>query len=339
MQDLNVEAAKNPPGAAGGSLREKRPRLAGLIVGAVALAGVIAFALHVGDTSEFVQTIIKTDPNWLALALTAQAFAFLTQALVWALVLARRKSPVRRGDLLALSIGKLFADQAVPSAGVSGAAFFIHALTRRGVSPADAFVTFVFGASSFILTFIAFAAGALAFIAVSGGPVDEFAVNISDIHYIAIASVLLLFVIAALMLASQGKGPLRSGALAKASESVRKAASLIYVERGLFAACLGLQSIARLLDCVTLWVAFQALGGGIPFITSVVAVSLAALAATIAPTPMGLGSFEAGLIAALASQGYGVEASFAGLLIYRGLSLGLPLALGFFVVQRELLRR
>lgn len=337
MQDLNVETPIKPPQEA--SLRDKRPRLAGLIVGAVALAGVIAFALHVGDISEFARTIIETDPNWLALALAAQAVAFLTQALVWALVLARRKSPVRRSDLLMLSIGKLFADQAVPSAGVSGAVFFIHALSRRGVPPADAFVTFVFGASSFIVTFILFAAAALAFVALSGGPVEEFAVNISDIHYIAIASILLLFIIGALLLASQGKGPLRPGALATATENARRAASLIYEERGLFAACLGLQALARLLDGVTLWIAFQALGGGVPFVTSVVAVSLAALAATVAPTPMGLGSFEAGLLAALASQGHGVEASFAGLLIYRGLSLGLPLALGFFIVQRELLRR
>lgn len=339
MPDLNAGAGESRLDAAGGSLREKRPRLVGLIVGAVALAGVIAFALHVGDIGEFAQTIVETDPRWLAPALMAQAFAFLTQALVWALVLARRKSPVKRGDLFILSIGKLFADQAVPSAGVSGAVFFVHALTRRGVSAADAFATFIFGASSFILTFIAFAAAALAFTAFSGGAVEDFAVNISDIHYIAIAGVLFLFIIGALMLASQGKGPLGSGALATAGENVRRAASLIYEERNLFAACLGLQAIARLLDGVTLWIAFQALGGDVPFITSVVAVSLAALAATVAPTPMGLGSFEAGLLAALASQGHDFEASFAGLLIYRGLSLGLPLALGFFIVQRELLRR
>lgn len=339
MPDLNAGAEERRPDAAGGSLREKRPRLAGLIVGAVALAGVIAFALHVGDIGEFAQTIVETDPRWLAPALTAQAFAFLTQALVWALVLARRKSAVKRGDLFILSIGKLFADQAVPSAGVSGAVFFVHALTRRGVSAADAFVTFIFGASSFIVTFILFAVAALAFVAFSGGPVEELAVNVSDVYYIAIASILLLFIIGALMLASQGKNSLRPGALATASENVRRAASLIYEERGLFAVCLGLQALARLLDGVTLWIAFQALGGGVPFITSIVAISLAALAATVAPTPMGLGSFEAGLLTALASQGHGVEASFAGLVIYRGLSLGLPLALGFFIVQRELLRR
>ena len=336
-----MRAEENDPAAAGGgdSLRAKRPRLAGLVIGAVAFAGVVAFVLHVGDIGAFAQAALKTDPRWLVLALVAQALAFMTQALIWALALYRRQSPVSAGGLLMLSLGKLFADQAVPSAGLSGAVFLIHALVRRGVSTADAFTAFVFGGASSIIAFLIFAGGALMFVAVRGGPVDDFSINISDIHYIAIAAVLLLVAVGAAMLGAKGKGPLRAEAVAKAKQTVLAAFRLIYVERGLFAACLGLQAMARLLDCVTLWIAFQALGGGVTFLTSVITVSLASLAATIAPTPMGLGSFEAGLLAALAALGHGVEASFAGGLIYRGLSLGLPLALGFFVVQRELLKR
>ncbi len=339
MQDAEDHNAETGAGAGGESLRARRPRIAGLIVGAVALTGLVAFVLHVGDIGAFAQTLLKTDMRWIGLALVAQALAFLTQALVWALVLARRKSPVRGGDLFVLSIGKLFADQAVPSAGVSGAVFLVHALTRRGVSAADAFTTFVFGGASSILSFVIFAAASLAYIAFRGGPLGEFSVNVSDVYYIALASILLLVVVGALMAASQNKGKSPFSAIAKASETIVTALRLIYVERGLFAACLGLQSIVRLLDCLTLWIAFQALGAGVSFFASVIAVSLASLAATIAPTPMGLGSFEAGLLAALASLGHGVEASFTGGLFYRGLSLGLPLALGFFVVQRELLKR
>lgn len=334
-----ISSSGDPENPGDASLRVKRPRIAGLIISAVALAGIVAFILHVGDIGKFAQSALQTDIRWLALALIAQALAFFVQALVWALVLARRNRAVRRRDLFALSIGKLFADQAVPSAGVSGAAFLVHALTRRGVPAADAFTAFVFGGASSILAFLIFAAGALGFLALQGGPVDEFAVNITDMHYIAIASILLLVAIGAVIAASQSKGKLNPGAFAKMRDTVMTAVKLIYVERGLFAACLGLQSIIRILDCVTLWISFEALGGGVSFLTSVVAVSLASLAATVAPTPMGLGSFEAGLLAALAAFGHSIEASLTGGLIYRGLSLGLPLALGFFVVQRELLKR
>ena len=96
-----------PPDA---PLRIKRPRLAGLIIGGVALAGLIAFVLHVGDIADFAQRAAEADWRWLALGVVAQAFAFLAQALVFALALARRGNRVRRLSLFSLSIGKLFAE-------------------------------------------------------------------------------------------------------------------------------------------------------------------------------------------------------------------------------------
>lgn len=327
------------PGAERESLRAKRPRIAGLIFGATALAGLFAFFFHVGDIESFATALFKTDPAWIALALAAQFLAFLAQALLWSLVLRLRKARVARVDLLLLSVGKLFADQAIPSAGVSGAVFFIHALSRRGVAAGDAFTAFVFGGASSILAFLIFSFGAVAVMSMADGAAAGVPIDHSDLHYFALASLLLLFAIAAFWLSAQGKAPLNSSAIARARDDARKAFVLIWRERGLFAACLGLQSLARLLDAVTLWIAFQALGGGVSFPTAVIAVSLASLAATLAPTPMGLGSFEAGLVAALAALGTDLEFAFAGGVIYRGLSLFLPLALGFFIVQRELLKK
>lgn len=325
--------------SAQGSLRAKRPRLAGLIIGAVAFLGLVALVLHIGDIGAFADAILRTDPGWLLLAILAQALAFLAQAIVWGLVLSRRGSPIATTDLFVLSIGKLFADQAIPSAGVSGAVFFIHALIRRGVAAADAFAAFVFGATSFILTFVAFAAGSLVFLAFSGGSLEEFSADLSDIHFVAIALVLLTLVIGAFVIATQNRIGGSHSPLVRIRDTVTKAAAVIRKERGLFLTCIVLQAIQRFLDGATLWIAFEAQGGGVTFATTVIAVSLGSLAATVAPTPMGLGSFEAGLLAALASLGHGVETSFAAGLIYRGLSLGLPLALGFIVVQRELLRK
>ena len=325
-----------PPDA---PLRIKRPRLAGLIIGGVALAGLIAFVLHVGDIADFAQRAAEADWRWLALGVVAQAFAFLAQALVFALALARRGNRVRRLSLFSLSIGKLFADQAIPSIGVSGAVFLVHALTRRGVSAADAFTAFAFGAASSIAGFLIFAAGAVAFMTLGGGAFEAISVDRSDLHYVAIIGALLLFVTAALLLVSSGRTPIRPAALRRGAQTGAEALRQIVVDKGLFAQCLALQAVARLLDCVTLLAVFAAIGEPVSFLSCIVAISLAALAATLAPTPMGLGSFEAGLLAALSGLGVGVEAALAATLIYRGLSLGLPLALGFLVVQRELLKR
>lgn len=317
----------------------KRPRLAGLIIGGVALAGLVAIVLHVGDIAEFVSRAAAADLRWLALGVGAQILAFLAQAFVFARTLAKRGNRIRRLGLFNLSIGKLFADQAIPSIGVSGAVFLVHALTRRGVSAADAFTAFVFGAASSIVAFLIFAAGALAFMALGGGAFEAISINRSDLHYIAIIGALLLFVIAALLLVSSGKTPIRSAALRTAAQTGAEAFRQIIVDKRLFAQCFTLQAAARLFDCLTLLVVFAAIGEPVSFLSCVVAVSLAALAATVAPTPMGLGSFEAGLLAALSGLGVGVEAALAATLIYRGLSLGLPLAFGFLIVQHELLKR
>lgn len=325
--------------AADGALRARRPRLAGLIAGGVALAGLIAFILHVGEIGAFADSVKKAAPEWLALALAAQAAAFLAQAFVWAVTLHRRSIVIPRASLFSLSIGKLFADQAIPSAGISGGVFFIHALTVRGVSGADAFTAFVFGAASFIAAFLVFSFAALGYLTMSGAALDGPRIEVTDLHFLAIASLLLLFVIGAIYAVSTGRTPIRSTSVGHLAQMARQAFRLIYVEKLLFAQCFLLQSAARLFDIVTLWIVFRSLGVEGGFIAAFAGVSLGSLAATVAPTPMGLGSFEAGLIGALAALGLAVEPGLAATLLYRGLSLGLPIAIGFFIVQRELLRK
>lgn len=334
---LNGLRARMNDGAA--SLRAKRPKLAGVIIALVAIAGLVALAFHIEDIGAFATRLSETDLRWLALTLLAQIFAFLAQAFAWGLVLRRRKSPISTAGLLTLSIGKLFADQAIPSAGVSGGAFLVHALTRRGVAAVDAFAVFVFAATASITAFLAFAAGSLAYVAAADESVEGLSLGDANLMPIAIGAAILLLVILALFLLASGRLPAHSAALRKTARAALDAIKLVGVEKGLFLQCLLLQSAARLFDGVTLWLVFYALGDSVSFFVCIIAVSLASLAATVAPTPMGLGSFEAGLTAALAAQGLGIEPAFAGGLIYRGLSLGLPLAIGFFVVQRELLKK
>ncbi len=324
---------------AAASLRAKRPRLAGVIVALVAIAGLVALAIHIEDIGAFAARLSETDLRWLALTLVAQILAFLAQAFAWGVVLRRRKSPISNASLLTLSIGKLFADQAIPSAGISGGAFLVHALTRRGVAAVDAFAVFVFAATASITAFLVFAAGSLAYIAAVGESVEGLSLGDANVIPIAVAAAILLLLVLALFMLAFGRLPAHSAALRKTARAALDAIKLIGVEKGLFLQCLLLQSAARLFDGVTLWLVFYALGDSVSFLVCIIAVSLASLAATVAPTPMGLGSFEAGLTAALAAQGLGVEPALAGGLIYRGLSLGLPLAIGFFVVQRELLKR
>ncbi len=337
MRKADVDEEKS--GAPTPPLRGRRPRVAALLVGAVALAGLIAVITHVGDIGAFAQKVRDADPRWFGYALLAQVFAFVSQAFAWRIVLQRRRARVRGASLVSLTIGKLFVDQAIPSAGLSGAVFLVHALTRRRISQDDAFAVFIFGAASSILAFILFAAGSLLFLSLAGGRAEGVTIDANELHFLAIGALLLLAVIAVIQIATSEKSPVRWQAAADLAAKVKNAAGLIGKEKALFAGCLLFQSGARLFDIVTLYFVFFALGAPAPFATAAVGVSLGALASTLAPTPMGLGSFEAGLVGALAALGIGVEDGLAATLVYRGLSLWLPLALGFFIVQRELLKK
>jgi uncharacterized protein (TIRG00374 family) len=125
--------------------------------------------------------------------------------------------------------------------------------------------------------------------------------------------------------------------LRRISEFAARASARISADRTLFTRCVGRQLLARAFDVVTLWLCFAAIGERASVETAFVAVSMASLAATLAPTPMGIGTFEGAMVAILSALGAPVETALTATLLYRGLSLWAPLSLGFFVVQRELL--
>ena len=61
----------------------------------------------------------------------------------------------------------------------------------------------------------------------------------------------------------------------------------------------------------------------------------ASVAATVAPMPMGLGTFEAGMMATLNVFGMSIEGALTATLLFRGLSLWLPLIPGFYIIQTK----
>ncbi len=92
------------------------------------------------------------------------------------------------------------------------------------------------------------------------------------------------------------------------------------------------------IDGATVYFVFLAIGAPVDYDVCLVGVVIGSVAATIGMIPMGLGTFEAGMIASLTVFGVPVEDALTATLVYRGLSLWLPLIPGFFIIQREMLR-
>src|SRR5512140_2499584 len=138
------------------------------LLGAAAVAGVVAVALHVTEERAFLDLLQQARPGWLILAVLLQAGTYLAQARVWNVVLARAGKSVPFAFACRLSFAKLFVDQAVPSMGVSGAALVAHALAGRENPRGPAVSAVTVDAASFYIAYVVDLLIALALLAAAG---------------------------------------------------------------------------------------------------------------------------------------------------------------------------
>jgi undecaprenyl-diphosphatase len=80
---------------------------------------------------------------------------------------------------------------------------------------------------------------------------------------------------------------------------------------------------------ITLYVALQAFGGGLPFATVGAVYLVGAAVATAAPTPGGLGAVEAALIAGLVSAGLDSAVAVPAVFLYRLATFWIPILPGW----------
>ena len=104
------------------------------LFGAALLALVVGAALHVSGSHEFIVLAERAGPWWMGLALLLQVETHIAQGVICRKVAAAAGAPLRRTHALALSLAKLFADQALPSGGISGSLAVARALRRRGIA-------------------------------------------------------------------------------------------------------------------------------------------------------------------------------------------------------------
>ena len=98
-----------------------------------------------------------------------------------------------------------------------------------------------------------------------------------------------------------------------------------------------LQLAVFLLDAATLAVVLAAIGSDGTNLPGVFAsFMIASVAATVGPTPLGLGTFETVCVATLALVGVRLEAALTATLLLRGLTFWLPMLPGLWIARREL---
>lgn len=335
-QSYEPETTGKPYTSAHGSRRRIVPIV---IVGVVALIGVIFVSINVGEIGAFAVQAARAKPIWLLGAALSQLATYACLAWVWGRVLARVSIPLPFLSLYTLSVAKLFADQAVPPNGISGAVFFLHALTRRGIPDKLAFAVFAFNTAAFFVAFLTATMIGFAALASADDTPPALAASVAAFAAIILSILFIAFVVFVARPSNPPSWAKRLPKYDEAREWVQTAITYINADRLLFLEASGLQFAIRLIDGVTVMLVFASIGSSAPYAACFFAVIIASVTASIGPVPMGLGTFEAGMVTALKLFGAPIEDALTVTLIFRGLTLWLPLLPGFYIVQREILRK
>jgi uncharacterized membrane protein YbhN (UPF0104 family) len=310
-------------------------RRAGWLTGALALGAVLIVATHLSEERELARLVRDARPAWLLVGGLLQVLTYVCAAAVWQRALTRTGASPTLAALVPLGIAKLFTDQAVPSAGMSGTVLVVRGLERRGVAPATALGAMLTGFVAYYLGYLLATLAAVAVLRVHG---ELRLLILLPAAVVAVLSIALPLAVVVLRRQAM-RGPLRW--LERLPGARQLADALADAPRGaLFGPRLLLETVLLqlaifALDALTLAAALRAVGHPLGFLPVFASFVVASVVSTLAWVPGGLGAFEGTCVALLHLQGLPVEASLAATLLLRGLTFWLPMLPGFALARRE----
>lgn len=317
----------------------RRRVLAAWITGLLLLLGLVVGVTHVTEERRLLDLAVRMRPIWLLAALLLQGATYVCAAAVWQRALRHAGFQVRLWRLVPLGLAKLFTDQAVPSAGMSGTLLVVRALVRRGVPRGLAVGAMLAGLVGFYVAYAVAVAASLA-ILWSRGELTGPLLVVATLFSLVAASVPL----AILWLGRRARE--RSPTWLRSRPGVREIlAALAEVPAGgvgrsrVVAETAVLQLAVFLLDAATLAVMLRALGSPEVFPVVFASFVVASAVATLAWVPGGLGTFEGTCVAMLHVHGVPLEAALAATLLLRGFTFWLPMLPGLGLARREMLGR
>lgn len=306
------------------------------LVGIAMLAGVVLVALHWSEERELVRVAESARPWWIAVATALQAFTYLAQGQVWRLALRQRAAILPLQEAFRLSLAKLFIDQALPSAGISGTLVVARSLEQRGIQRGTVMAAMVIDGVAY------YAAYVVALIAALLLP----AAGKATWLFLPAALFLAAFSMAlggAAVAISSGRGPApgqfqRVPLLRKVVALLAEADGALVRSPALLLKSTALQLLVVLLDAATLWALLASLGGVAAPARVYASFMASSLLRTISVVPGGLGVFEAASVATLQQSGTSIPVALGATLLFRGLSFWLPMMPGLWFA-RSLRRR
>ncbi|HEY1304280.1 MAG TPA: magnesium-translocating P-type ATPase [Vicinamibacterales bacterium] len=309
------------------------------VLGAGLLSAVIASVIHFSEDQAFVRLAQRAEPWWLAAAVALQAGTYATQGAIWRRVAERTGRTLSRWAAFELGLAKLFADQALPSAGLSSSILIAKALEQRTLPAPVVNASVLINLTSYHLAYVIALVGAIAIIARRGE---------SNVVVLGVSALFLTLSIgvSATALTLAGRRPERVPTRIQHRPGVRAACSFFAAadrqlvrNPRLLADTIGLQLTIIVLDAATVWTLIAALGERSSPAGVFASFMIASLFRTMGVVPGGLGTFEATSVIMLRTMGVDLAAALSATLLFRGLSFWLPMVPGYWCSQRAIAPR
>lgn len=307
------------------------------LVGGAILVGVIIIAARATEARQFLRLLEHAEPGWVLVAFALQAGTYLAEGEGWRIVARAGGGRIPLGVAYRLSLAKIFIDQALPSAGISGTFVFARSLADRGLARPVVMAAVVVDLVSYYAAYVLSLVAALV-ISLAAGETNAVVVSI------ALGFILFGIVLGIAALVLTGRAPTGPGTRLARFRLVRSVlaifeeadARLTRSPTLLVKATLA-QLGVFLLDSATLAVLVLAASGPFALDVAFASFMIASLFRTVGIVPGGLGTFEATAVLTLDALGVELPVALSATLLFRGLSFWLPLLPGL-VLSRHVLR-
>jgi glycosyltransferase 2 family protein len=305
------------------------------LFGVLVLAAVVVTVAQRGEIEDVLRLLRHVRPAWVLAGCLIQILTYVLAAAVWRVALRAGGQRAPLLSLIVFALAMLFSNQALPSVGVSGGLVVAEALARRGVPRPVAMSALLVGLVTTSIAFLAALAISLLSLHAYHG-VTVIVVGAGEAFGLMAGTVVMaVFEFRRLPAAWQSRlsrMPVVGRALASIVEAPTE---VLQSGRVVFDATV-LQLLEIGLDALTLWVSLLSVGWRVTPSAVLGSYVIASVASRVAFAPLGIGTFEAGAVTMLHVTGVPLEPALAGTLVFRGLTLWLPMLPGVWCARRIL---
>jgi uncharacterized membrane protein YbhN (UPF0104 family) len=310
-------------------------RLLGWLFGVALVITLVIVATNLGEGRAFVELTRHVRPAWLALGVLLQLGTYAADARSWQRVLHRAGEARPLGGFVSLGLAKLFVDQAVPSAGISGTFVVVRGLQRRGIPRATCMAAVVVDLYAYYAAYLVALLAAFAVLSARGELGTPIFVMATAFGVMGLTVVGLLTALTTPLKRFLPPWLLRLRLIVPMVEAVSGANPRLLRRIDLLATSFGYQLLIFAFDAGTVWTMLRGIGADIHPAPVFASFMVSSLARSLGILPGGLGTFDAASVATLHMVGASLAAALTATLLFRGLSFWMPLVPGMLLARRE----